>query len=410
MSEIYTNLGGNSPQAQATAQLQQALSQITSMPSADLANVGYSAALNQPAIEQQAQQDLTQQSGIPQLQSGQQDLGKIFELYLADGGLSQKYMNTNNNNPYASPVLAEGMTGNGQIGGEATSAPNPYLNATPEQILASTQPSEGSFTNPSQNSRAMMAVPSSTIDLLNLLQTAVGGQQDLVKSKMGDVSKNYQAKMGVLQSMIDAATKKEEKAAAGKKRETGLNKDGDLIDMQTGEIIKDYGGGESDINNYILLKSQETRSKIDDILPQVSWFTVGPASNLAALGAGPAADFKAKIDSITASLAERELVLMRSVSPTGGALGQASDKDVQLLKDAAAGLSRAQSPGAFIDALNQAKDVLDDSDKLIMQVGGAANGVTTSVKSGGSSDVKTKLKAAGYSDSQINEYLKMKGK
>lgn len=374
--DIYTPSGGSTPAAQATAQLRQALNQLTSMPSADLANQAYSVMLNQPQVEQQAEQDLTQQSGIPQLQTGQQDLGKIFQMYLADQGLAQRYTNTNDTNPYTSPILAAGMD-NGQIGGNVTSAPNPYLNATPEQILASTQPSAGSFT-PDINTKAMMAVPNATTDLLDMLQTAVTGQQGLVKGKMADVSKNYQAQMGVLQSMIDAATKKEENAAKTATQVVDVNGKKILINSLTGEIIKEFGS-DADVSEYQKERAKRTIQSVDELMGQVNNFTVGFGSLLAGIPTTKAKNFKSQLDTLKSNISFGELTAMREASKTGGALGQVSNIEEQMLQSSLGGLDAAQNPADFKQQLQKVKDSITRWNE--------ANGISTSSTTSGAGNI-----------------------
>jgi flagellum-specific peptidoglycan hydrolase FlgJ len=59
------------------------------------------------------------------------------------------------------------------------------------------------------------------------------------------------------------------------------------------------------------------------------------------------AENKAVIDRISSRLTLGSLQAIREASPTGGSLGNVSDKDIQILKDSATSLRNAQSPAEF---------------------------------------------------------------
>ena len=60
-----------------------------------------------------------------------------------------------------------------------------------------------------------------------------------------------------------------------------------------------------------------------------------------------AGDLQKLVDTLASQEASDNLIQMRQDSPTGGALGNVSDKDIQLLKEARANLSTWQSPEQF---------------------------------------------------------------
>jgi len=73
------------------------------------------------------------------------------------------------------------------------------------------------------------------------------------------------------------------------------------------------------------------------------------------------AENKAIIDRISARLTLGTLQSMRENSPTGGALGNVSDKDIEILRNAATSLSNAQSPEEFDRELIRLQNLQYDS-------------------------------------------------
>lgn len=342
--------------------------------------------LGQPAFEEQAKQSLTEQSGIPQLQGQYGDLAKLFELYLADGNLASKYTKQANTNPYA--------------GGEA----NPYMAPTDQLVEQATAPDStapgGGFTDPSMVTAAMGAPVNATSNLLDLINQAIGIQGGKVDKKMGDVSANYQKSLdtlGVLANVFGTAYEKAEQArkdAANKKRETGFNKKGDLVDLQTGEIIKEYDG--TDVaSSYIKERALRSTNTIDELMDQVNHLTTGVGSLTKDIPGTPAKTFASQLNTLKSNIAVNELTAMREASKTGGALGQVSNKEIGLLEDSLAGMDQAQSPEDFKKQLKKAKDSIIRWESA---VGGASpdssgetrvlNGVTYKKVTGGWQKIK----------------------
>ena len=83
----------------------------------------------------------------------------------------------------------------------------------------------------------------------------------------------------------------------------------------------------------------------------------GPLGAAAALVAGSArSNLEALMKPIEADAAFATLQAMREASKTGGALGQVSDKEIELLKNARGALSRSQSKEQFIQNLERYKE------------------------------------------------------
>lgn len=103
---------------------------------------------------------------------------------------------------------------------------------------------------------------------------------------------------------------------------------------------------------------------INQALPNVNVWTAGFAGvPLAKLPGSAAADLRAAIDTVEANLAFDRLQQMRQSSPTGGALGSVSERELTLLGATLASLKQSQSPKQLAENLRfvqqQYKKVLD---------------------------------------------------
>lgn len=88
-------------------------------------------------------------------------------------------------------------------------------------------------------------------------------------------------------------------------------------------------------------------------------------------------DLKAKLDTIAGNIAFTTLNKMRQNSPTGGAVGQVSDRDMALLASVKGALTQAQSP-------KQLKETLKRLDELYTKVEGYDADITAPWKNPGS--------------------------
>lgn len=89
---------------------------------------------------------------------------------------------------------------------------------------------------------------------------------------------------------------------------------------------------------------QNTRRVVGEILPNVSGWTAGVGSLIAAIPGTPAADLAANLDTLEANLSFERLAEMRANSPTGGALGQITVRELDLLGATIANIRNSQSP------------------------------------------------------------------
>lgn len=96
--------------------------------------------------------------------------------------------------------------------------------------------------------------------------------------------------------------------------------------------------------------------KVDQALGKVSPFTTGMGSYFSSIPGTSAKNLKEDIKTIQANLGFQQLQEMRANSPTGGALGQVSDREIGLLTSAVASLDQAQDDKQLIERLNEIKD------------------------------------------------------
>jgi hypothetical protein len=134
-----------------------------------------------------------------------------------------------------------------------------------------------------------------------------------------------------------------------------------------------------EVSAYQAERTTRIRNSVDDLLKRVGSKTVGFGSLLSVLPESDARNFQADLDSLVANITYGELTAMREASKTGGALGQVSDKEGQLLGAALGALDTKQSPENFKKNLNQIKESLTRWEEANKKYGG-----TTGASSGSS--------------------------
>jgi hypothetical protein len=102
-----------------------------------------------------------------------------------------------------------------------------------------------------------------------------------------------------------------------------------------------------------IYKATQTIDTVYEALGDVGYFTTGFGSVFSIIPGTPAANLEAAIDTLNATLGFKELFDMRQASTTGGALGNVSNKEVELLYQAWSSLSRKQSPERMRKNLNE---------------------------------------------------------
>lgn len=98
-------------------------------------------------------------------------------------------------------------------------------------------------------------------------------------------------------------------------------------------------------------------STIDDVLPRVGFMTTGlVGATTKHIGGTPAADLDAALNTVRSNVGFETLQTMRQNSPTGGALGQISDRENTLLQSTRGSLEQKQNPDQLAKTLKSLRD------------------------------------------------------
>lgn len=114
------------------------------------------------------------------------------------------------------------------------------------------------------------------------------------------------------------------------------------------------------------LKSAETKmanvvSAVDKALGMVSNFSAGAGAGLSSIPLTTARDLRATLDTIRANVGFAELNEMRANSPTGGALGQVTERELAFLQSTIANIEQSQSPEQLKSNLEKVKQAFQNS-------------------------------------------------
>jgi len=102
------------------------------------------------------------------------------------------------------------------------------------------------------------------------------------------------------------------------------------------------------------------------VMANANVWTVGFASTVKPPGS-PAANMEADLNTLGANAAFDRLRQMKNSSPTGGALGQVSERELALLQSAVAAIAQSQSPSQFRTNVLRLKDNYKRIDALARQ-------------------------------------------
>lgn len=182
IGDTYTSQYGGTSQGTSLQSLLDAFGGIQGMAQVAKVDPAYAQAqqltMQAPQAIFNTQKQLIGQSGIPQLQAGQQDLGKLFQMYLADQQASAKYAAPSA--PSAVPTMQD------------------YINLAQNPSQATLPDLTKGFTVPSVIGQAQQAVPDAAQSLINTLTQGISGQEGMVKDYTGVASQNYQAAINAL--------------------------------------------------------------------------------------------------------------------------------------------------------------------------------------------------------------------
>lgn len=141
-------------------------------------------------------------------------------------------------------------------------------------------------------------------------------------------------------------------------------------------------------------QADRIESTIDSLIGKVSGWTAGAGATLAMLPGTESRDFKAELDTLKSNIAFNQLTEMRAASKTGGALGQVSNIELNLLTSALGALDQAQSPDALKRGLETVRISLARWEQLKQQHkggGGRAAGAGPGGKQTWTRDASGKL-------------------
>lgn len=160
---------------------------------------------------------------------------------------------------------------------------------------------------------------------------------------------------------------------------SGMTKLENVPEKYRGQVSQAISGKTvtPEVSAYQAERTTRIRNSVDDLLKRVGPSTVGFGSLLSVIPESEARNFKADLDSLVANITYGELTAMREASKTGGALGQVSDKEGQLLGAALGALDLKQSPENFKKNLRQIKESLTRWEEANKKYGG-----TTGASSG----------------------------
>ncbi len=106
---------------------------------------------------------------------------------------------------------------------------------------------------------------------------------------------------------------------------------------------------------YSTERAQRTVDMIDAIIPQVSNWTAGPLGLLSPVPGTPQHNLSQAIEALGANIAFSELTEMREASKTGGALGNISNVELELLRNAMGSIKQTQDPTVLVANLQKIK-------------------------------------------------------
>lgn len=171
----------------------------------------------------------------------------------------------------------------------------------------------------------------------NVSTTVKTGDQPDSRPMVDKPPKGYQRRWDPeRQSWVDEPIPGSEVASEESRGETKL-------DLAMADYDRKFGIVDSNLDKAINTLGEKGR------------WVAGYGSILSGLPESDARDFQATLDTIKANLGFEELQNMRDNSPTGGALGQVSEKEIAFLQAMQGNLDAAQSPEELMDVLKGIK-------------------------------------------------------
>jgi hypothetical protein len=206
---------------------------------------------------------------------------------------------------------------------------------------------------------AMPPMPKGRSNVVNglggeLAMPPLGGNYDEVSQASPDqrtMAREIQSPYGASQKTRHAAQEANIAIQAeGEKKKAALRAEAEFNQPIAKKKIADSIAGLSELNN-----------TIDEAIKKVGYGTAGLGSLSGVVPGTTAADLEATLNTIQADAAFGALQTMRDNSPTGGALGAVSEKELALLMSAQAALQQSQSPGQLKANLKKYKQTRQDA-------------------------------------------------
>lgn len=162
------------------------------------------------------------------------------------------------------------------------------------------------------------------------------------------------------------------------------------------------------------VKAQVVIDKVDEALAKTGFWTTGLTGDIR--GAGPgrltgssAYDLEKTIDTIKANLGFKELGDMRASSPTGGALGQITERELQFLQASVSALDKGQSEELVRQNLNQVKTHFQNWKAAMDEAAGARGAPARGASGGWDKGVPDSAPTPAPTRSQIDAELRRRG-
>jgi len=132
-------------------------------------------------------------------------------------------------------------------------------------------------------------------------------------------------------------------------RQEAADRDQAKFDQEQAEAAQKQQAADAAISDSVgQIRNVIDAAKRAKELSQSGWFATGfGASQAAGIGGTSAADVSALLNTIGANTAFDRLQKMREQSPTGGALGAISERELSLLRDTIASIDQSQSDAQF---------------------------------------------------------------
>lgn len=153
---------------------------------------------------------------------------------------------------------------------------------------------------------------------------------------------------------------------------------------------------------YAQERTARTIQTIDDLLPQIDHSTAGAGASLANLpvvgGMTDAGAVRAKLQTLAANIAFNELAQMREASKTGGALGQISERELDLLSNSLGAIQQNQHPDVLRAELQKMRESLVRWQQALQMHGGEAAqaGLGGAASPAGGSNIESLRSRYGY--------------